>query len=44
MTVATHTGDDLYAGWNAAALVAATLTLVGAGAIAVTGRRTSLGA
>ena len=48
VTVATHTGGDLYAGWNAAALVAAALTLVGAGAIALTGRRhqrrTSLGA
>jgi MFS family permease len=39
VTVATHTGDDLYAGWNAAALVAAALTLLGAGAIALTGRR-----
>ncbi len=37
--VATHTGDDLYAGWNAAVLVAAALTLIGAGAIALTGRR-----
>ena len=39
VTVATHTGADLYAGWNAAVLVAAALTLVGAGAIALTGRR-----
>jgi MFS family permease len=38
VTVATHTGGDLYAGWNAAALVAGALTLVGAGAIALTGR------
>ena len=38
VTVATHAGDDLYAGWNAAALVAAALTLVGAGAIALSGR------
>ena len=37
--VATHVGDDLYAGWNAAALVAAGLTLLGAGGIALTGRR-----
>jgi hypothetical protein len=36
--VATHAGDDLYAGWNIAALVASALTLVGAGAIALTGR------
>jgi MFS family permease len=41
VTVATHTGGDLYAGWNAAALVAAALTLSGAAAIAVTGRRHS---
>jgi sugar phosphate permease len=39
VTVATHTGDDLYAGWNAAVLVAAALTLLGAGAISLTGRR-----
>ena len=38
VTIATHTGADLYAGWNAAALVAAALTLVGAGAIALAGR------
>ena len=38
VTVATHAGEDLYAGWNAAALVAAALTLLGAGAIALTGR------
>jgi predicted MFS family arabinose efflux permease len=36
--VATHTGGNLYAGWNAAALVAAPLTLPGAAAIALTGR------
>jgi hypothetical protein len=40
VTVATHAGRDLYAGWNAAALVATVLTLVGAGAIALTGRTT----
>jgi hypothetical protein len=39
VTVATHAGDDLYAGWNLAALVAAALTLLGAGTIALTGRR-----
>jgi MFS family permease len=38
VTVATHAGQDLYAGWNAAALVATALTLAGAGAIALTGR------
>jgi hypothetical protein len=41
VTVATHAGDDLYAGWNAAALVAGVLTLVGAAAIALTGRRST---
>ncbi len=48
VTVATHSGGDLYDGWNAAALVAAALTLLGAGAIALTGRheatRPTLGA
>ena len=39
VTVATHAGDDLFAGWNAAALVAAAVTLRGAAAIALTGRR-----
>jgi MFS family permease len=39
VTVATHTGGDLYAGWNAAALVSALLTLAGAGGIAMTGSR-----
>jgi len=37
VTVATHAGGDLYAGWNAAALVAGAVTLLGAGAIALTG-------
>ena len=41
VTVATHAGGDLYDGWNAAVLVAAALTLVGAGAIALAGRRTA---
>ena len=39
VTVATHAGADLYAGWNAAALVASVLTLTGAGVIALTARR-----
>jgi DNA-binding transcriptional ArsR family regulator len=39
VTVATHAGDDLFAGWNAAALVTVALTLLGAAAIALTGRR-----
>ncbi len=39
VTVATHAGDDLFAGWNAAALVAAAVTLSGAAAIALTARR-----
>jgi hypothetical protein len=38
VTVATHAGDDLYAGWNAAVFVSAALTLVGAAAIGWTGR------
>lgn len=41
VTVGTHAGDDLYAGWNAAALVAASLTLLGAAAIALSGVRRS---
>ncbi len=39
VTVATHAGDDLFAGWNAAALVTVGLTLLGAGGIALSGRR-----
>src|SRR4029078_8704400 len=38
VTVATHAGSDLYAGWGAAALIAGALTLVGAGAIALSPR------
>ncbi len=38
VTVATHSGDTLFDGFNNAALVAGTLTLLGAGAIALTGR------
>jgi MFS family permease len=41
VTVATHAGDDLFAGWNAAALVSTGLTVLGAGTIALTGRRTA---
>jgi MFS family permease len=44
VTVATHAGDSLYEGWNAAALVAAALTVLGAGAIALTGWRGGPGA
>jgi len=39
VTVATHAGDDLFAGWNAAALVTVGLTLLGAAGIALSGRR-----
>ena len=39
VTVATHAGDDLFDGWNAAVPVAAALTLLGACAIALTGRQ-----
>jgi hypothetical protein len=38
VTVATHTGATLFDGFNNAALVAGALTLLGAGAIALTGR------
>nr|WP_281258408.1 MFS transporter [Nocardioides gansuensis] len=38
VTVATHAGDTIIDGWNTAVLVSATLTLVGAAAIALTGR------
>ncbi|MGZ4465450.1 MAG: MFS transporter [Nocardioides sp.] len=37
VTVATHAGATLLDGWNAAVLVSTALTLVGAGAIALTG-------
>lgn len=39
VTVATHAGDDLFDGWNAAVLVSAAVTLLGAVAIVLTGRR-----
>ncbi|HRI95439.1 MAG TPA: MFS transporter, partial [Nocardioides sp.] len=42
LTVATHAGDDLFAGWNVAALVTVALTLIGAAAIALTSRRTAV--
>ena len=42
VTVATHAGDDLFAGWNAAALVAAAVTLSGAAAIALTARQKNI--
>lgn len=38
VTVATHAGDTIIEGWNTAVLVSATLTLMGAAAIALTGR------
>jgi MFS family permease len=40
VTVATHAGDTLYDGWNAAVLVATAITLLGALTIVLTGRRT----
>jgi MFS family permease len=40
VVIATHVGDNLAAGWNAAVLVSAALTLVGAGAVAVAGKPT----
>lgn len=39
VTVATHAGDDLFDGWNAAVLVAAAITLTGAGLIALSSGR-----
>lgn len=38
VVVATHVGDDLAAGWNVAVAVSATISLVGAGAVALAGR------
>ncbi len=38
VVIATHAGSDLLAGWNVAVLVSATLTLLGALAIAASGR------
>jgi MFS family permease len=37
VTVATHAGDDIFDGWNAAVLVSAALTLLGAVGIGLTG-------
>lgn len=39
VTIATHAGDDLLAGWNVALAVAIALTLLGAAAIALVGSR-----
>jgi MFS family permease len=41
VTVATHTGQTLFDGFNNAALVAGVLTLAGAAVIALSGRRTA---
>jgi MFS family permease len=38
VVIATHVGDDLAAGWNVAVLVSATISLVGAGVVALAGR------
>jgi hypothetical protein len=38
VVIATHVGDDLAAGWNGAVLASATISLVGAGVVAVVGR------
>jgi hypothetical protein len=40
VVIATHVGDNLIAGWNAAVLVSAALTLVGAGAVVLAGKPT----
>ncbi len=42
VTVATHAGTDVVAGWNVAVLVASGLTLLGAAAIAAVGLRAGL--
>ena len=38
VTVATHAGDTIVAGWNTAVLVSGALTLLGAATILLTGR------
>jgi MFS family permease len=38
VVIATHVGDDLIDGWNAAVLVSAALTVVGACAVALAGK------
>jgi MFS family permease len=38
VVIATHVGDDLIAGWNAAVLVSAALTVVGACAVVLAGK------
>lgn len=38
VVIATHVGDDLIAGWNAAVLVSAALTAVGACAVVLAGK------
>jgi hypothetical protein len=38
VTLATHAGATLYAGWNIAVAVTVAITLVGAGLIALAGR------
>lgn len=41
VTIATHVGDTLFDGWNAAVPVAGAITLLGAAFIALSGRRTT---
>ena len=38
VVIATHVGDDLVAGWNAAVLVSAALTVLGACAVVLAGK------
>jgi MFS family permease len=40
VVVATHVGNDLAAGWNVAVVASSTISLVGAGAVALAGRGT----
>jgi hypothetical protein len=38
VVIATHVGSNLAVGWNAAIVVSATISLLGAGAVALAGR------
>lgn len=44
VVIATRTGNDLAAGWNVAIVVSAAISLVGAGAVAIAGRASRIGA
>ena len=44
VVIATHVGDDITAGWNAAIVVSAAISLVGAAGVAVAARSSRTGA